>query len=95
MSSRSFGGLIDVEPADPSPTRPTSPAPFGADLDAVDQLCRMQLAARRLGCRIVLADVDERLRDLITFLGIADVLLGAEPVSAPEGLGETQPNDRA
>jgi hypothetical protein len=44
-----------------------------ADLAAVDRLCRMQLEAHRLGCRIILVDGDEQLRDLMAFVGIADL----------------------
>jgi hypothetical protein len=47
----------------------------GADLAAIDRLCRMQLEARRLGCRIVLHDLDDQLHDLIIFTGVADLLI--------------------
>lgn len=33
----------------------------------------MQLEAHRLGCRIILGDGDERLRDLMAFVGIDDL----------------------
>jgi len=45
-----------------------------ADLDDVDDLCRLAVAARRLGCRIHLADADPELRSLIELAGIDDVL---------------------
>ena len=44
------------------------------DLDAVDELCRLAVAARRLGCRIHLADADPDLRALIELAGVDDVL---------------------
>lgn len=44
-----------------------------ADLAAVDRFCRMQLEAHRLGCRIILGGGDEQLRDLMAFVGIADL----------------------
>jgi ABC-type transporter Mla MlaB component len=47
-----------------------------ADAVAVDALARLQLAARRHGCRIRLEHTSAELRDLIAFMGLADVLLG-------------------
>ena len=63
-------------PGDPAPTGlgPADPAPTG--LGAVGELCRLVLAARRLGCRVLLVDVDPALRDLVELAGLADVLLG-------------------
>jgi ABC-type transporter Mla MlaB component len=46
----------------------------GADAVAVDALARLQLAARRHGCRIRLEHTSPELRDLITFMGLEDVL---------------------
>ncbi|WP_420450594.1 hypothetical protein [Ilumatobacter sp.] len=43
------------------------------DLDAVDELCRAALAARRLGCRVALVDPDPALLDLLRLTGAADV----------------------
>jgi ABC-type transporter Mla MlaB component len=45
-----------------------------ADAVAVDALARLQLAARRHGCRIRLAHTSAELRDLIAFMGLEDVL---------------------
>ena len=47
-----------------------------ADAVAVDALARLQLAARRHGCRIRLEHTSAELRDLIAFMGLADVLSG-------------------
>ena len=48
----------------------------GVDADAVtvDALARLQLAARRLGCRVRLANASRELRELIAFMGLQDVL---------------------
>ena len=45
-----------------------------ADAVAVDALARLQLAARRHGCRIRLEHTSAELRDLIVFMGLDDVL---------------------
>jgi ABC-type transporter Mla MlaB component len=39
----------------------------------VDALCRLQLAARRLGIRISLRGASQELRELIEFMGLEDV----------------------
>jgi hypothetical protein len=39
----------------------------------VDALARLQLAARRLGCRIALRGTTPELRDLVEFMGLEDV----------------------
>jgi hypothetical protein len=49
-----------------------------ADLGTVDVLARLQLAARRSGLEFRLRDVPAELQELITFVGLADVL-GVEP----------------
>jgi hypothetical protein len=46
----------------------------GADLRDVDELCRLALAARRLGCRVHLAGTGPDLRALIRLAGVGDVL---------------------
>jgi ABC-type transporter Mla MlaB component len=48
----------------------------GVEPDAVtvDALCRLQLAARRLGRRIRLENASQDLRELIAFMGLRDVL---------------------
>ena len=51
-------------------------AGVAADAVAVDALARLQLAARRHGCRIRLEHTSAELRDLIAFVGLDDVLPG-------------------
>ena len=50
-----------------------------ADVVAVDALARLQLTARRLGCRLRLRHASRDLHDLLAFTGLADV------VAAPGG----------
>jgi hypothetical protein len=45
------------------------------DLVAVDELCRLAAAARRLGCRAHLVGADADLYALFELAGVADVLL--------------------
>jgi ABC-type transporter Mla MlaB component len=45
-----------------------------ADAVAVDALARLQLAARRYGCRIRLRNASDELRELVVFMGLEDVL---------------------
>jgi hypothetical protein len=40
----------------------------------VDALARLQLAARRNDCRVRLRHASQELRDLVDFMGLADVL---------------------
>jgi ABC-type transporter Mla MlaB component len=49
----------------------------GVEPDAVtvDALCRLQLAARRHGCRVRLRRASPDLRDLVAFMGLTEVLL--------------------
>jgi ABC-type transporter Mla MlaB component len=42
----------------------------------VDALARLQLAARRFGCRVRLSGASEDLRELVAFMGLEDVLPG-------------------
>jgi hypothetical protein len=49
-----------------------------ADLGTVESLARLQLAARRCGLELRLRHVPDELRELITFVGLAEVL-GVEP----------------
>jgi ABC-type transporter Mla MlaB component len=46
------------------------------DVDAVtvDALARLQLAAQRRGCRVRLCNASAELRELVAFMGLADVL---------------------
>ncbi len=48
----------------------------GVEPDAVtvDALARLQLAARRHGCRVRLCSTSIALRDLVAFMGLTDVL---------------------
>ncbi len=48
----------------------------GADAVVVDALARLQLAARRFGCRIHLDNAAPELRELVCLLGLEDVLPG-------------------
>ena len=47
---------------------------LGADAVAVDALARLQLAARRRGCRVVLRHAGPELRELVALMGLSDVL---------------------
>jgi ABC-type transporter Mla MlaB component len=44
------------------------------DAVTVDALARLQLAARRHGCRVRLRHASNELRDLVAFMGLEDVL---------------------
>lgn len=48
----------------------------GVDPDAVtvDALARLQLAARRYGCRVRLRHASPQLREIVAFMGLEDVL---------------------
>jgi ABC-type transporter Mla MlaB component len=46
-----------------------------ADVVAVDALARLALALRRQECRLRLYGASEELRALVTFMGLAEVLL--------------------
>ena len=45
-----------------------------ADAVTVDALARLQLAARRHGCRVLLHSASPELLDLVAFMGLRDVL---------------------
>jgi anti-anti-sigma regulatory factor len=49
----------------------------GRDVEAVDELCRLALHAARLGCRVLLVDVDPALRDMLELAGVDQLLLEA------------------
>ena len=61
-----------------------------ADLVVVDQLARLQLAARRLGCTIRLRSVCAELAQLLELVGLAELLGGCGELRQvgrkPEGL---------
>ena len=48
---------------------------IAADAVTVDALARLQLAAHRHGCLVRLLQCTPELRDLVAFLGLADVLV--------------------
>ena len=45
-----------------------------ADAVTVDALARLQLAARRCGCRVRLRNASQQLRSLVEFMGLENVL---------------------
>ena len=45
-----------------------------ADAVTVDALARLQLGARRRGCRVRLVNATSELRELVAFMGLAHVL---------------------
>jgi hypothetical protein len=47
------------------------------DLSVVDDLARLQLAARRMGCSLKLRDTCGELTALLAFLGLAQAVAGA------------------
>jgi hypothetical protein len=44
------------------------------DLDAIDAVARLALAARRLGCGVRLENASPELRELVAFVGLAEVV---------------------
>jgi ABC-type transporter Mla MlaB component len=44
------------------------------DAVTVDALARLQLAARRTGCRVCLSNASDELLELVDFMGLQDVL---------------------
>jgi ABC-type transporter Mla MlaB component len=46
------------------------------DVVTVDALAKLQLAARRRGCRITLENASPELRELVAFMGLTEVLVG-------------------
>jgi ABC-type transporter Mla MlaB component len=58
-------------------------AALAADVGTIGRLARLQLTARRQGCQIDLRNVSNELRDLLAFVGLADVL-GVEAGGQPE-----------
>jgi len=47
---------------------------FAADAVTLDVLARLQLAARRHRCQVRLRGASNELRELVTFMGLRDVL---------------------
>jgi hypothetical protein len=58
---------------------------IGSDAVTIDSLARLQLAARRISCRLVLRNAAPELLELVEFMGLAEILLvdrlglGVEP----------------
>jgi anti-anti-sigma regulatory factor len=75
-----------------------------ANAAAVDAVCRVRLAARRLGCRLRLRHASPELVDLLDLMGLCDVVddvsghdASSHDGSLPEGSGlegEGQPKQR-
>ena len=65
------------------------------DARTVDALARLQLTALRLGRRLGFEDACGELRDLVEYLGLADVLPCAAPCADASGLEPRgQPEER-
>jgi hypothetical protein len=61
-----------------------------ADAVAIDALARIQLAARRMGRRVVLRDAADELRDLLAFVGLTAELRiepGGQAEQRKQGVG--------
>ena len=73
--ARDGGPCSDACPGAPirSPSRSTS-RDVDPDAVTVDALARLQLAARRLCCRLLLRNASPELLELVAFMGLADVL---------------------
>jgi hypothetical protein len=56
------------------------------DLSMLDELARLQLAARRLGCSIRLRDASGQLWGLIDLAGLAEVVRNADGLVPPSAL---------
>jgi hypothetical protein len=68
------------EPAGQARWTDAAPPPLSGErlsFAVVDELCRMQLQARRLGCTIRVDEANAHVRELIELAGLADLLLGA------------------
>ena len=65
------GALLEGSGADVAYCEVGTVAP---DAVTVDALARLQLAARRFGCRVHLRDASPDLQALVDFMGLSDVL---------------------
>jgi hypothetical protein len=63
-----------IGPADGHRARPEAVV----ELVVVDELCRLALCARRLGCRVLLVDVGPDLREVLELAGVDDLLSASE-----------------
>ena len=63
------------------------------DLAIIELLCRCQLAARRLGCRIVVHDATNAVCEAVVALGLDNILLDpdGEHAARPGGQRRRQP----
>jgi hypothetical protein len=89
------------------PTRPSAdqgPKPVPLDWDAsslapdvvsADRLARLELGARRRGLRIRVVGASAELRDLLTFMGLADVLGVGSGGSALQPCREPEQREQA
>ena len=59
------------------------------DLEAIEAVARLALAARRLGCGIRLENASPDLRELVAFVGLAEVL-PCSTASAIESGGQAE-----
>jgi hypothetical protein len=64
-----------------------------ADLELVDALARLQLAAGRLGCAVRLHGACDDLRSLLDLVGLSDVMREGEPLRL-ELLGEPEEGEQ-
>ncbi len=66
------------------------------DAVTVEALARLQLTARRLGRDIRICRASRRLRDLVAFVGLSDVLpLSALPAGSAEAGGQAKQREQA
>jgi hypothetical protein len=57
---------------------------LAATLDTIDALARLQLNARRRGCRLHLRNLDGALNELIALIGLRDTLLPCVSTEHPQ-----------
>jgi hypothetical protein len=57
---------------------------LAATLDTIDALARLQLKARRRGCRLQLRNLDGALEELIALIGLPDTLLPCVSTEHPQ-----------
>jgi ABC-type transporter Mla MlaB component len=67
--------ICDLLTSVPSKTATCDVAGVPADAVTVDALARLQVAARRTGCSIRLANASPELRELVAFMGLGDVVV--------------------
>lgn len=54
------------------------------DLGAVDDLCRLVVVARRLGCTVTLTGASDELRELLELAGVSGVVLDERADPGPD-----------